>query len=370
MTELDLAARPADQLKRSVLMTIIALSWVGSAIAWVLMESRGISSPTLHIVSGLNIAFHPVVFVIAWKHLLPLRIVEWSLLVFASAICAACMALRLYSPEYGAAIDIRPLYLWIPVIYVFAFALSGHKHNLRVSLVVFAVFFAISLPYLLNHSDEADGNFTIQLHTVSAVLIAALFFFSSHEPRLQVAKLNLDELARLANTDELTKLANRRRVVEAIESELLRFARYGHAFSIILIDVDNFKTTNDRFGHGEGDKTLLALVDQTSAVLRDVDMLGRWGGDEFIAVLPETDFEDTLAKARELCRHVSDTVVFEDRDTTISCGVTSVVAGDTTDTLVDRADVALYASKRRGRNRAEGVVDQQAALSLTETSDA
>ncbi len=351
--------QPADHLKRFVLMAILALSWVGSGAAWALMESLGQSSAVLRIVFGLNMIFHPVMFAVVWKRLLPQRIVDMSCLLFAAGLCAACMALRLYSPTYGASIDVQPLYLWIPVIYVFAFTLAGHKSSLKISLAILALFVSISLPYLVFHFDQPYGNFTVQLHVVSAVLIAALYFFSSYQHRFQIAQLTVDELARLANTDELTKLANRRRMVEAIEAELIRFARYGHVFSIVLIDIDHFKTVNDRFGHGVGDKTLVALAARTMEVLRDVDTLGRWGGEEFVVVLPETRFDETLYKAEALCGHVAARPFVGNHAVTVSCGVTSVLAGDTSDTLLQRADVALYAAKRHGRNRAEGVPEEQ-----------
>lgn len=348
----------ADHLKRIVLMIILALAWVSSATAWVSMEWLGQSSPVLRVVFVLNALFHPVMYVIAWKRLLPLRAVEASCLLFAAGLCAACMALRLYSPAYGASIDIQPLYLWIPVIYVFAFTLSGRESSLHLSLVIYGFFVAISLPYLFSGAGHPNKNFTIQLHMVSAILIVALNFFASYQRRLQLAELTVDELARLANTDELTKLANRRRVTETIESELLRYARYGHAFSVILIDIDHFKDVNDQFGHHAGDQTLVALAARTLEVLRDVDTLGRWGGEEFLMILPETPFEQTLSKAAALCDHVAAKPLVGDHAVTVSCGATSVTKGDTATTLLRRADLALYAAKRGGRNRAEGVPDE------------
>lgn len=344
----------ANPLKRVVMMIILALSWVSSATAWALLESRGESSPVLRGVFGLNLVFHPLMFVITWKRLLPQRAVDLSCLLFAAGLCAACMGLRLYSP-HGASIDLQPLYLWIPVIYVFVFTLVGHKSSLALALSILALFVTISLPYLVSRPDAPHVNFTIQLHTVSAVLIAALHFFSSYQHRFQVAQLTADELARLANTDELTQIANRRHAAEAIRAELLRFARYGHAFSIVLIDIDHFKAINDRDGHGVGDQTLVALAARTQEVLRDVDTLGRWGGEEFIVILPETGYAESLRKAAALCRHVAARPLVGERVVTVSCGVTSVAAGDTVEALLRRADVALYAAKSLGRDRAEGV---------------
>lgn len=340
-------------------MAILALSWVGSCAAWGVMELRGVSSPVLRGIFGLNMVFHPVMFVILWKRLLPPRFVDMCCLFFAALVCAACMALRLYAPVYGASIDLQPLYLWIPVIYVFVFTQMDHKSSLPLALAILAIFVLISLPYLVFHFDAAYGNFTIQLHLVSAVLISALYFFSSYQHRFQIAQLSLDQLARLANTDELTQLANRRRMSEALESELLRFARYGHTFAVILIDIDHFKTINDQFGHGMGDATLVALARRAKEVLRDVDTLGRWGGEEFVVILPETPPDDALHKASALCAHVAAQPLVDQHNVTISCGVTSVITGDSAEALLQRADEALYAAKRLGRNRAEGAPENQ-----------
>lgn len=355
----------ADRLKRSILLIIFALSWASTALGWTLTELLNTSSPVVRIVFGLNIVFHPVLAFIVWKKLLPLRVVDSACLFFASGICAICMALHFYSSTYGASIDLKPLYLWILAIYVFAFTMPNRKWSLSISLVNLALYLSISLPYLVKNFVQPESNFTLQMHMMSGVLIAALYFFSSYQQRFQLAQLTLDELARLANTDELTKLANRRRITEVIEYELLRYSRYGQPFSIIVFDIDHFKNVNDKFGHSMGDKILVALATRTKEVLREVDTLGRWGGEEFMVILPETKFEEALQKATSLCSYVAATPLFAEHTITISCGVTSLTTSDTADTLFQRADVALYAAKRRGRNRAEGVLDTQTELSLT-----
>lgn len=353
MSEADRLRHPAEQSKRIALMVILLLSWIGTAIAWLLMERRGVSSPALRDVFAANIVFHPAMFVIIRKRLLPQRFVDLGCLLFGAGICAGCMALGLYFPVYGAAIDLKPLYLWIPVIYVFAFTLTGHKTSLAISLAMLALFALISLPYLLHHATQPNGNFTIQMLLVSAVLIVALTFLSSYQRRLQVTQLTVDELAHLANTDELTQLPNRRLLAERVESELVRFARYGRAFTVILFDLDHFKAVNDRFGHHVGDQVLVALVARVQESLREVDTLGRWGGEEFIVILPEVGLDDGLRKARALCASVAARALFGDQVVTISGGVADVRPGDTADSLFHRADAALYAAKRRGRNRAQ-----------------
>ncbi|CAM5378682.1 GGDEF domain-containing protein [Rhodanobacter lindaniclasticus] len=272
------------------------------------------------------------------------------------------MALALYAPDFGAGIDLKPLYLWIPVIYVFVFMLAGHRASLLISLAILALFVAIGL-HLLLHARQPDGNFTIQMLAVSAVLIAALYFLSGYQQRLQVAQLTVDELAHLANTDELTQLPNRRLLAERVESELVRFARYGRTFTVILFDIDHFKNVNDRFGHPVGDRVLVALAARVRESLREVDTLGRWGGEEFIIILPEVDLADGLRKAEALCARVAAQALFGDHAITISCGVADVHPGDTADSLFGRTDTALYIAKRQGRNRAECLVPTDVATS-------
>lgn len=341
--------------KRIVLLLIFVLSWLSTALAWVLMEARGISTPTLRGVFIVNIVFHPLMFALVYWRRLPERVVDLSCLLFAAGICAACMVLRLYFPTYGAGIDLELLYLWIPVIYVFAFTVAGHKSSLAISLSILALFFLISLPYLMHSSTERLGNFTIQLHIVSAVLIAALYFFSSYQQRLQLAQLTMDELATLSHTDELTRLPNRRRISQVVGYELMRFARHGRGFALIMIDIDHFKNVNDQFGHRVGDQALKALAARAGETLRDGDTLGRWGGEEFVIVLPEAGLAEALHKAHALCAHVIGAPLINDQWISISCGVTCVIPADTAESLFHRADMALYAAKQRGRNRAESM---------------
>lgn len=363
MTSTPVDPPSADALKRGMLLTIFTVSWVGTVAAWSLMETAGTSSAVLRAIFALNVVFHPAAAVVVWRRLLPLATVELSCLCFASTVCAACMALRLYAPVYGASIDLQPLYLWVPVIYVFAFTLPDRRVSLQVSLANLAVFAVISAPYVATHLADPVSNFTIQLHMVSAVLIAGLYFFSSYAQRFQVAQLTVDQLALLANTDALTQVPNRRRMLEVIAAELTRYVRYGHAFSVIVFDVDHFKAVNDRFGHSGGDQALVALAARTREAVRAADTLGRWGGEEFIVVLPETGFDEARRKAAALCTQVAAAPLHGTYALTVSCGVTTVAAGDNADALLQRADQALYMAKRQGRNRAEGVLATPAPAS-------
>ncbi|UCC71161.1 MAG: GGDEF domain-containing protein [Gemmatimonadota bacterium] len=157
------------------------------------------------------------------------------------------------------------------------------------------------------------------------------------------------EIEKQAVTDPLTGLGNSRRFREALAAELKRSDRTGRPFSIVFIDVDDFKDINDRIGHVEADYTLAAVGRALAAQLRGSDLVCRWGGDEFIILLPETDRQKAAVLAERLRASVAD--CDKCAGATISLGVACYpVDGRDYDSLVANADRALYASKDRGKN--------------------
>lgn len=171
------------------------------------------------------------------------------------------------------------------------------------------------------------------------------------------------ELEREARTDPLTQVANRGYFLEMARQEFARCDRYGHPLSLLMIDIDHFKVVNDTHGHHAGDVALQALVRTSRQALRDWDIMGRLGGEEFAVLLPETDADQALLVAERLRQTVAATSIAFDPENsvciTVSAGVVTVCEDDTeVDSLLDRADRALYAAKRGGRNKvcvAEGV---------------
>lgn len=159
----------------------------------------------------------------------------------------------------------------------------------------------------------------------------------------------------LARTDALTGASNRRHFLDLAAHELTVARRYGHALSVVLFDVDHFKQVNDVLDHSGGDEALRAVVEVAGSQLRDADVLARYGGDEFIALLPHTSSEGARAVAERMRTQFAATPPprgHEGLRPTISCGVAELCLEDqTVDALVLRADRALYAAKRAGRNR-------------------
>jgi diguanylate cyclase (GGDEF)-like protein len=165
------------------------------------------------------------------------------------------------------------------------------------------------------------------------------------------------ELERLATTDVLTGLANRRSLFENLEQETYRARRYGAPFSLVLLDVDHFKRINDNWGHAVGDRVLREIARTTHAVLRKTDIAGRYGGEEFLVLLPDTDLEEATSLAQRLNQKIAQEVVTPEqsspRAVTVSIGVALLAPDESGEELIQRADQALYRAKQSGRNRVE-----------------
>jgi diguanylate cyclase (GGDEF)-like protein len=184
---------------------------------------------------------------------------------------------------------------------------------------------------------------------------------------LQVAhdelQLAHDELAALATTDPLTGLPNHRALIAAIEQEIERSRRYARTFTVLFLDLDHFKALNDTYGHSAGDGALRALGTLLKKRLRGVDTAGRWGGEEFLAILPETGEEAALTVA-EAIREAVAAHPFGDTGVHLTCSLgVACYPGDGVDriSLVDAADRAMYAAKSLGRNQAFGASDSAVA---------
>ena len=165
------------------------------------------------------------------------------------------------------------------------------------------------------------------------------------------------ELRRLATTDPLTGAFNRRRFFQKARQEFLRHRRYGHSLAVLLMDMDHFKKINDTHGHPVGDAVLRTFVQTCQSVFRVTDIFGRTGGEEFSAVLPETDAANAARVAERLRERVSNSAL-EGEDGapsirfTVSIGLAGLNENDLTlEAMIRRADQALYTAKRSGRNR-------------------
>ncbi len=168
--------------------------------------------------------------------------------------------------------------------------------------------------------------------------------------REALARAN-EHLNKLATTDCLTGVMNRYRIENLIQLALANAERYGHSFSLVMFDIDHFKKVNDTYGHDEGDRVLKTLVNNLECCLREGDQLGRWGGEEFMVLVPGTD----LSGASEFAERVRARVVATDfglpDPITVSLGVTEWLPEDSLKQMLVRVDSAMYRAKEAGRNR-------------------
>jgi diguanylate cyclase (GGDEF)-like protein len=163
-----------------------------------------------------------------------------------------------------------------------------------------------------------------------------------------------DTIERRTRTDPLTGLANRRTLDEVFQREIARAERQGECLSVIMADLDDFKSINDEFGHVIGDQVLRRAAVVFRNQLRPYDLAARYGGEEFILLLPGISTDDAIAIAERIRKGVAEIKVPGcSLQITVSLGVASWITGEAPETLVARADAALYSAKRTGRNRVE-----------------
>ena len=163
----------------------------------------------------------------------------------------------------------------------------------------------------------------------------------------------IDQLHTAAMTDSLTGLRNRRHMTMQIQQEMVRFSRSQRVFALVLADIDHFKQVNDRFGHDCGDEVLRTVAEVLRQGLREQDNVARWGGEEFLLLLPETDVDGALLVAEKLRAQVELSTMHcqtQEIRVTLTFGVTSYNGTTNMDEAIREADSALYMGKKRGRN--------------------
>lgn len=176
--------------------------------------------------------------------------------------------------------------------------------------------------------------------------------------RVKTQKIALEQalshIKEMAARDELTGLPNRRRMMTLLQEHATRHARGGPRFYVCIIDLDHFKNINDTYGHAAGDAVLRAFAGQAQQILRSTDMIGRWGGEEFLLLLPETPPGDPtlgVARLRDALASMPASAALPDLRVRFSAGFARYEDGEPIDQAIERADRALYAAKSAGRNR-------------------
>ena len=199
-------------------------------------------------------------------------------------------------------------------------------------------------------------HFTVSTVSLMALAVVAMWISAM---RVRISRQS-DELRQtlvqaqaLATTDMLTGLLNRRAMTDQLESELARVSRSGNPVCVALIDIDHFKKVNDHYGHRMGDEVLRSFASLAQGDLRQVDQLGRWGGEEFLLMMPHVDASQAWVAVERLRNRIAAHPMGDSGNltVTISAGLAQFSHGESLDRWIERADQALYQAKQSGRNR-------------------
>ncbi|MEI6776149.1 MAG: diguanylate cyclase [Chloroflexales bacterium] len=198
--------------------------------------------------------------------------------------------------------------------------------------------------------DGGSGVMVIQIYVMAGALLCFLFVIARYRDHMQRLQVEYELLEQMAFNDVLTGLPNRRMGYQVLQSQIALARRGAHPLCVCLWDIDHFKQINDTYGHEVGDMVLHALAEHLTTIMRVSDMLIRWGGEEFVVVLPETPFADALIVAERLRGTIAELPMAWDVRATASFGVSCYDGIETLEHLLQRADLALYKAKASGRN--------------------
>ncbi len=347
-----------DKFKQRVYTVALLLALAGAVFALVVGETTGSETPfTRGVLIGV-IVFE-VVAVILIRRQRFLRLIEELTYIVLATVMASVFFYSLYLAESPVVLrtSLLSYYMWLPAVYVLIFFLYTGRGALIRSAGLFVLLLLISLPQILfsvNSDDLFEGFNSLGHHFVAtASIVTLLYFFTGVKDRLTEAQAAVSKITVISETDALTSLPNRRRIYDVLDQEMDRARRYGSSLSLILFDIDDFKKVNDSLAHDAGDAVLTEFANLLDGCRRSTDQLGRWGGEEFVFVAPETSPEEAVQLAERLRTVVANHNFAAAGKLTSSFGVTVFHKEDDLASLIKRADVNLYAAKRRGKNRVE-----------------
>jgi diguanylate cyclase (GGDEF)-like protein len=273
--------------------------------------------------------------------------------ISANIILYCLLVLMIYLLYSGGHNNTGPLWVYIvpPVVFFF-----GGLRNGAIQLLMFAFLIAciLFLPDSLLGATQYDNDFKTRFY-YSFLTVALLFGFYEHSRYKSIKHIQSlsDKFERQAMHDPLTHLPNRRGMREFLKLEFSRAKRSGLPMSVLICDIDFFKKINDQYGHDAGDAVLVSLANLVSSALRRSDKISRWGGEEFLFLLPETDSGEAFDIAEKIRILVEKHEFVYDGlpiKTTLSFGLKQVSLEANIDHCINIADMFLYEAKSSGRN--------------------
>ncbi|MGC9525591.1 MAG: diguanylate cyclase domain-containing protein [Limnospira sp.] len=245
---------------------------------------------------------------------------------------------------------------WFPLVYVLLFLFLEHRYARVISVIFYLSFFIPLCIYSCRDWQTLSQCELFPLYLQIAAghpfYILALSYIELVQRKLAQASVKLRSVETDAMSDYLTGIPNRRASTAVLHKAIENNTKRGTKTTVMLFDIDHFKRVNDTFGHDVGDEVLIAFTTLIKNHIRNDDTLGRWGGEEFILILPNAGSEKGRILSNRLCNVVAKHSFVTVGKVTTSIGISISQPDDTVETLVKRADVALYDAKQSGRNRA------------------
>jgi diguanylate cyclase len=329
----------------------ILLIWISEAWSGRLMVIDRFAYPVMVAVFGcafFAIQYRPAVLPIAEKA------------AFLTLVLYINLLVQLIISGYEPTLNIYTLSTiaqWFPLVYIAAFIFLETRNAIIASI---AIYLSMLIPIVAqiviqqNAFIESEQNQVLfNMMASHPVYIMTLSVITRLKTHYVQAQQQADLMRAAANRDYLTGVANRRSIAQSLQHSLASASTRDARFCAILLDIDYFKQINDTHGHEVGDQVLIEVTECLRAEVRNTDVLGRWGGEEFIIIAPDAD----LSTGTQLAERLRSAIAAQPYEgigwVTASFGVSESLAGDTPESLVRRADAALYLAKQRGRNRVE-----------------
>ena len=347
---------PLERVKRRTYLIATLAGLPAVLLVWISMGPEGLVA---NLAFSLFVVFYLACVLAIWSRVVSIRLAER--VMFLGVVLFALVHLSYVLYANGSLADSRTIitevsYTTLTVLYVVAYLIFDNRTALRISLTLFGLeLFAVlakALSEIPAGPNPAEILWLLRMHAFMGAVIALIYASSYLKVQLFQQIEMAEVMHRLAHTDQLTGVANRRELYSELQKETDKSERYERPLSIIFIDLDNFKCVNDTFGHDCGDVVLRQVVGVTERLLRTTDRLGRWGGEEFVVLAPETDLQEASRLAERLRVEIANHRSGSAPTVTASLGYAQFEAGDTSETLIKRADQALYKAKILGRNRA------------------
>jgi len=350
------AIQHIDRLMRRVVLLMFGAGVLSVLVIWRMEVVDGTIESIDRVSYPIMVAVFSASFLALWRFPQVLVWVRWIGFLSLTLLLLFDLWYQMHLP--GALVgnyNSLTLWNWLPLCYAMAFFMLETRHAFVAAACILAFFAFCTVLRSTADTAYAMSDRSLMINTLisHAVLVVCLtgMVWLKHVVNVQgeqASRLNL-----LAATDPLTGLANRRLTLQQLD-ELARDARLDLAPVLMLCDLDHFKQINDGWGHAMGDQVLVAVANALRTSTRDVDTVARWGGEEFLVVLPVTRDFDAAELAERLRQRVEGLQVADRHQcpvpVTLSIGIATLCAGETGGSWLKRADEALYRAKADGRN--------------------